>query len=133
MYTITQDKNYIITGFVARDAETKSTKNGKDYVTFSVAIGKDKDDKSIWTSCKAWGDAAKVAATIVKGDTVLCVGRLDKHEYNGKTYKEIVCEFIIKMGATAAPPPAQQSADLGAEDDLAEFEEIIGGGENLPW
>ena len=85
MYTITQDKNYIITGFVARDAETKNTKNGKEYVTFSVAVSKDKGDKTIWTSCKAWGDAAKVAATIVKGDTVLCVGRVDKHEYNGKT------------------------------------------------
>ena len=64
---------------------------------------------------------------------MLCVGHIDKHEYNGKTYKDLVCEFIIKMGATAAPPPTQQSADLGAEDDLAEFEEIIGGGEDLPW
>lgn len=136
MYSRLQDGSFIIAGFVARDAEQKTTQNGKNYAIWSVAVGrKGQGDQvqTIWTSCKAWDKVAKIAAGIRKGDTVLCIGRTETNDYNGKTYKNLVCEYVSVMGRGASacevPPNASQRAaedpSISAEDDLSEFVELL--------
>lgn len=136
MYSKLQDGNFIISGYVARDAEQKTTQNGKNMTLWSVAVGKKHGQngqaESVWTNCQAWDKAASVAAQIRKGDTVLCVGRIETNEYNGKTYKNLVCEYVSVMGNHAASPPsASASEGISAEDDLSEFEVLDTG--DLPF
>lgn len=132
MYSKLQDGSFIIAGFIARDAEMKTSQNGKTYTKWSVSVGKrplqgqpDKTE-SIWTNCIAWHDQARVAGDIKKGDTVFCIGKIETSELEGKTYKTLNCEYISIMGKTSTAvqsPPAQAAvADSGI---LAEYEEIL--------
>lgn len=131
MYSKLQDGSFIIAGFVARDAEQKTTQNGNQFTRWSVAVGskktQDGQNETVWTNCQAWDKAAQVAAGIRKGDTVLCIGRIQNNEYNGKIYKNLVCEFVSIMGSSAAFSQ-QKSPDISAENDLG-FEEILADGE----
>lgn len=134
MYSKLQDGNFIISGYVARDAELKTTQNGKSLCTWSVKVGEKPSQvqgergEAIWTNCQAWHDAARTASQIKKGDSVLCVGRLESREYEGKAYKNLVCEFISIMKNT---PPQQQSTEpyTANTSDLSAYEEILGDGE----
>lgn len=140
MYSKLSDGGFMVAGYVARDAETKTTQSGKTLTTWGVAAAKIKKDdgncETKWTNCQAWHDTARAAANIRKGDTVLCIGHMETNEYNGKTYKNLVVEFFCKMpnGAEAAMPTYQagsSGAGISAEDDLSEFEELATG--DLPF
>lgn len=140
MYSKLSDGGFMVAGYVARDAETKTTQSGKTLTTWGVAAAKVKKDdgnyETKWTNCQAWHDTARAAANIRKGDTVLCIGHMETNEYNGKTYKNLVVEFFCKMpnGAEAAMPTApagNNGAGISAEDDLSEFEELATG--DLPF
>lgn len=136
MYSKLSDGGFMVAGYVARDAELKNTQTGKTLCTWGVAAAKiKKEDGSYetkWTNCQAWHDTARAAANIRKGDTVLCVGKMETNEYNGKTYKNLVVEFFCKMPAGTQVAVPQAGADVSAESDLAEFEEILSDGE-LPF
>lgn len=136
MYSKLSDGGFMVAGYVARDAESKTTQSGKTLTTWGVAAAKVKKDdgnyETKWTNCQAWHDTARAAANIRKGDTVLCIGHMETNEYNGKTYKNLVVEFFCKMpnGAEAAMPTSQagnNGAGISAEDDLSEFEELATG------
>lgn len=140
MYSKLSDGGFMVAGYVARDAETKTTQSGKTLTTWGVAAAKVKKDdgnyETKWTNCQAWHDTARAAANIRKGDTVLCIGHMETNEYNGKTYKNLVVEFFCKMpnGTEAAMPTSQtgnNGAGISAEDDLSEFEELATG--DLPF
>lgn len=135
MYSKLQDGNFIVCGYVARNAELKTVgEKHSSLCRWSVKAGEkgDGDDKeAIWVNCQAWHDKARSAAAIQKGDTVLCVGKLEKNTGNdGKVYKNLVCEFISIMKAV----PKEQSVVLPPEGeselvDLSEFEEILSDGD----
>lgn len=140
MYSKLQDGSFIIAGFVAQDSEMKTSQNGKTYTRWSVKVGTkpsqnpNERGEAIWTNCIAWHDLARYAANIRKGDNVLCVGRLETSDYNGKTYKTLNCEYISIMGKGA---PSQQelataNTDNMAYSNLSEFEEILSDGD-LPF
>ena len=137
MYSKLQDGSFIICGFVAQDSEMKTSQNNKTYTTWSVKVGtkpaqnQNERGEAIWTNCKAWHDLARYAANIKKGDTVMCVGKIETNDYNGKTYKTLNCEFISIMGKGAAAGAAPQQAPAAAADNdiLAQFEEILSDGE----
>lgn len=136
MWSKLSDKqSFMVCGYVARDAETRTTQTGKTLTTWSVAAAKTKKEdgsfETMWTNCQAWHDTARSAASIRKGDTVLCIGRLETREHEGKTYKNLVVEFFCKMPTvmeTAVPAATSAAASPGinASDDLSEFEEILG-------
>lgn len=140
MYSKLSDGGFMVAGYVARDAETKTTQSGKTLTTWGVAAAKVKKDdgnyETKWTNCQAWHDTARAAANIRKGDTVLCIGHMETNEYNGKTYKNLVVEFFCKMpnvaeAAMPTSPAANNGAGISAEDDLSEFEELATG--DLPF
>lgn len=134
MYSKLQDGSFIIAGFVAKDAEMKKSQNGKTYTNWSVKIGEKPSavqgerGEAIWTNCRAWHDAARYAAQIKKGDSVLIVGRIETSEYEGKTYKTLNAEFISIMGK-AAPAAAQAAPAAETYTDLSQFEEILSDGD----
>lgn len=137
MYSKLQDGSFIICGYVARDALKRATNSGKSFTLWSVAVSNHKDTDGNWktnyTNCKAWDKAAEAAAAIRKGDTVLCIGKMETNTGNdGKTYKNLVCEYVSVMGNHAASPPsASASEGISAEDDLSEFEVLDTG--DLPF
>lgn len=140
MYSKLQDGNFMISGFVAKDAEMKTSQNGKTYTKWSVAVGKKPSqnqsgkNESIWTNCIAWHDQARAAGAIKKGDTVFCIGKIEVNEYEGQQYKTLNCEYINIMGKAAAAPsqePMTANTDnMGmAYGNLSDFEEILSDGD----
>lgn len=130
MYSKLQDGNFIISGFVAKDSEMKTSQNGKTYTKWSVKVGDKPSEKeggrseAIWTNCIAWHDIARLAGTIRKGDTVLAVGKIETSEYEGKTYKTLNCEYISIMAK------AQRNGNSAPEHNvLADYEEILSDGD----
>lgn len=127
MYSKLQDGSFIVAGYIARDAEMKQTQTGKTYTTWSVKVGEKppttegERGEAIWTNCKAWHDLARLAATIKKGDTVLCIGKIETSEYQGKTYKTLVCEYISIMGAAPAQAQAAPAQNNTVPDGYEEL------------
>ena len=84
MYSKLGDGSFMVSGYVAKDAELKKTQTGKNLAKWGVAAAKvKKEDGSYetkWTNCQAWHDTARAAASIRKGDTVLCIGRLETND-----------------------------------------------------
>lgn len=136
MFSKLQDGSFVIAGFVAKDSEMKTSQNQKTYTKWSVKVGtkpsQDPNERgeAIWTNCIAWHDLARYAGNIKKGDTVMCVGKIEKSEYEGKTYKTLNCEYISIMGksagAGASKAPAAAAAAATDNNILAEYEEILG-------
>lgn len=136
MYSKMQDGSFIIAGFIAQDSEMKTSQNGKTYTRWSVKVGTKPSQnpnecgEAIWTNCIAWHDLARYAANIKKGDTVVCIGKIETSDYNGKTYKTLNCEYINIMGKGAAVVQTQEPAAANAETmNLSEFEEILSDGD----
>lgn len=134
MYSKLQDGSFMVSGFVAKDAETKTSQNGKTYTKWSVKVAtkpaqnEGERGEAIWTNCIAWHDQARAASAIKKGDTVFCIGKLETNDYDGKTYKTLNCEYIGIMGKTPAAPAATQDSNTAAMD-LSDFEEILSDGD----
>ena len=131
-----QDGSFIIAGFIAQDSEMKTSQNGKTYTRWSVKVGTkpsqnpNERGEAIWTNCIAWHDLARYAANIKKGDTVVCIGKIETSDYNDKTYKTLNCEYINIMGKGAAVVQTQEPAAANAETmNLSEFEEILSDGD----
>lgn len=139
MYSKLQDGSFIIAGFVARDAEMKTSQNGKTYTKWGVKVGEKPSQvqgergEAIWTNCIAWHDMARYAGQIKKGDTVMVIGRIETSEYEGKTYKTLNAEYISIMGKGTAQAQATTTAPQQTGNNvLAEYEEILGDGD-LPF
>jgi single-strand DNA-binding protein len=139
MYSKLQDGSFMISGFVAKDAEMKTSQNGKTYTRWSVKVATrpsqnpNERGEAVWTNCIAWHNQARAAGAIKKGDSVFCIGKLETNDYEGKTYKTLNCEYIGIMGKTAAPAPSQAPAtantDSMAYSNLSDFEEILSDGD----
>jgi single-stranded DNA-binding protein len=97
-------------GNATKDAEykrlgEKNTPNCK----WGMAVGKDKDDNTVFVNCEAWGRLANYAAGIKKGDPVLVFGQIRSHEYNDKTYHTLVADFVQYIGSTTERQEMQQA------------------------
>lgn len=104
-------------GNATKDAEfkllgEKNTPNCK----WGMAVGKDKDDNTVFVNCEAWGRLANYAAGIKKGDPVLVFGQMRSHEYNGKTYHTLVADFVQFIGSTTEKRQEMQQAE--PQDDF---------------
>ena len=76
-----------ISGRVGKDAETRTTGQGKDVTSFSVAVSEGRDKPTTWWDCAIWGNRGKsLQSHIKKGDSVTVVGRFETREHEGKTY-----------------------------------------------
>jgi hypothetical protein len=122
------DSGYIASGSLSRDPEMKTTTTGKYVSEFSIIAGKKPDGTTRFVNCKAWNDLAQAAASLRKHDSVMVAGRLDSREYNGKTYSDLVCDWIGQSiggcspathgGAPTAQPAEPTFTELADESEL---------------
>jgi single-stranded DNA-binding protein len=91
-------------GFLARDAEPRTSQAGKQWVRLSVGVGK--DDTLQWVSVAVFGKAAENAAQLVKGDRVYVEGSIkldawrgsDGNERHGLSVAAFKCEKTHNIG-----------------------------------
>ena len=134
--------NYLITGRLGQDPELRQVgEKGSNMCTFSVAAGSKQsesgDKETIWINCKTWNNTAKSASTLVKGDVVMCIGFIEENEYEGKTYKNLVCDIVLmeprfeEASKTTLKPSATKKSDKKADSEG--FMIIDGDDDELPF
>ena len=115
----------LFAGSAIKDSEFKTTRNGKELGEVSVKAYNRKDGTAAFLTVKGWGPLARQVASLSKGDRFLAAGRLESREYNGKTYTDLVADFIIPAGGEAKtgsfPLPPGSAVDVPA-DDFSELE-----------
>ncbi len=129
-----QDGSVIVSGFVARDAELKTVgEKGSSLCRWSVKVDEKVNGdrkEAVWAKCQAWHDVARYAASIKKGDTVLCIGKIETNTGNdGKTYTNLVCEFVSVMKSVPKASPIAPLPETSEIGDFSEYEEILSDGE----
>jgi single-stranded DNA-binding protein len=68
-------------GFLARDADARTSQAGKLWVRLSIGVGK--DDALQWVSVAVFGKAAETAAQLVKGDRCYIEGSIKIESWRG--------------------------------------------------
>lgn len=83
--------NATFAGRIGRDAELRSTRDGKSVANFSLAVDEyagQNERKTLWVDCSMWGErAAKLAQYLTKGTPVAVSGQVGirTYESNGET------------------------------------------------
>ena len=107
------------------DGDIRVTGTGKEVGSISVRAYGRKDGTAAFLTVKGWGKLGRELSKLVKGDTVVAAGRLESREYNGKTYTDLVADFILPAGGDAKsgsfPLPPGAAVDVPA-DDFSELE-----------
>ncbi len=68
-------------GFLAADAELRTSQAGKQWARLRVGVGK--DDAMQWVSVAVFGKAAEIAAELKKGDRCYCEGNIKIDNWRG--------------------------------------------------
>lgn len=111
----------LVAGRIAKDGELRFTQSGKAVGSVSVPAFDRQDGTTSWLTVKAWGSAAKLLGNARKGDHVFAVGRLDSRDYNGRTYTDLVADYVqIQPQDAESAPVRSGGVDVSAQD----FEEI---------
>src|SRR6266513_2562111 len=82
-----------LTGFLGKDAETKTTSNNASFTVLSLATKRSWKDResgerqfqTTWHRCIAWGKLGEYAATLTKGAHVQVEGEIRTREYTQKS------------------------------------------------
>ena len=129
-----QKETGLFAGLVSQDGELKQTQNGKEFGSASVRAFNRKDGTAAFMTIKSFGDYARLIANLRKGDHILCAGVVESREYNGKTYTDMLVDFIMAADAMpAAPSPEENRAELTKRMDSAGFSEMMDGDSELPF
>jgi single-stranded DNA-binding protein len=91
-------------GFLAADADARTSKAGKPWVRLRVGVGKDEDIQ--WLSVSVFGKAAETAKELKKGDKIYCEGHIKLDTWRGNDGVErhtlavaaFKCEQTHKIG-----------------------------------
>ena len=129
-----QKETGLFAGLVSQDGELKQTQNGKEFGSASVRAFNRKDGTVAFMTIKSFGDYSRLIANLRKGDHILCAGVVESREYNGKTYTDMLVDFLMASDAMpAAPSPAENRAELTKRMDSAGFSEMMDGDSELPF
>ena len=114
-------ESVLVVGKCVKDAEYKRVGSKDSPVTsFSLNVGKRQDTTTIFVNCKAWYALAEYSKQICKGDAVIVIGHTESREYNGKTYTDLIAEWINFVSDTE---PAELSPSGVPYPKGAVFEE----------
>lgn len=115
----------LFAGLVSQDGELKLTQNGKEFGSASVRAFNRKDGTAAFMAIKSFGDYSRLIANLRKGDRILCAGTVESREYNGKTYTDMLVDFMMTSDTIpAASAPAENRAALTQRMESAGFAEI---------
>ena len=131
--------NIQIIGNIGKDAEIKTTPNGKRYISFSVATNEkvNGEKQTTWFNCTKWlqpTDNGTVANYIKKGGQIFASGKVSARVYESKAYLEVNVATIELIGSAqdsasnehvqqpqAQQPVQQQGKPMNLEDDTLPF------------
>ena len=126
----------IIAGNLTRDPELRTTPNGANVCSFSVAVnrtyrdsnGEQKEDVS-FIDCSAWGKLGEMINQYAKkGSGVLVSGRLDQRSWEDKNsgQKRSRVEIVVEdFNFAGSAPSGSSSSDSTPEDMPAEVPDDI--------
>ena len=116
-------ESVIVAGKAIKDAEFKIVGEKQSPVcSFSLNVGKRKDTTTIFVNCKAWYGLANYSKYIQKGDSVIVIGHTEEREYNGKTYTDLIAEWLNFVGNDT--PSAEIAPSGVAYPKAVKFEEV---------
>ena len=80
-----------ITGYLSRDAEQRTTRDGTTITNWNVPVkqGWGEKEQTNWFRVSIWGKRADFASNARKGEFVTVTGELTIGEYDGKPQYEI--------------------------------------------
>jgi single-strand DNA-binding protein len=99
-----------LTGRLVRDAELKTTPNGKDLVNFTLASNTEKDHTD-FIDCTVWG-AEKIRQYLVKGKRIAITGKMrhETWEKDGQKHSRVKVSTtsfnVCLMDGGTTPTPA---------------------------
>ena len=124
----------LFAGLVSQDGELKRTQNGKEFGSASIRAFNRKDGTAAFMTIKSFGDYSRLIANLRKGDHILCAGIVESREYNGKTYTDMMVDFLIAGDTVpSASAPAENRAALSNRMDSAGPAEISDDDGELPF
>ena len=116
-------------GFVPADAEPRTSQAGKLWVRLRIGVGK--DDAMQWVSVAVFGEAAKAAAELRKGDRCYCEGTIkidswrgnDGADRHGLSVSSFKIEKTHQIGRNRPkrdkPQPAVSGREVAERSDYA--------------
>lgn len=110
-------------GTAGKNGEYKEVGEKKSsLLKFSLAVGKDDKDQTIWFDCQAWNPVAKrFKDRIKKGEVYQVSGIWESREYNGKTLRTLVIQFINELASEVQQTPTGFMSDRDNNDIPTEF------------
>jgi single-stranded DNA-binding protein len=110
-------------GFLARDADARTSQAGKPWVRLSIGVGK--DDPVQWVQVAVFGKAAEKAAELKKSDRCYIEGTIkldswtgnDGTERHGLSVAAFKCEPTHRIGRNR--PDQKQKRDFGSAPAVA--------------
>ena len=105
-------------GFLASDADARTSKAGKPWTRLRVGVGRDDDVQ--WVNVAVFGKAAETAATLKKGDRVYCEGsiKLDTWRGNDGVERHTLAVSVFKCERTHNIGRAKEkrTSDRGSDE-----------------
>lgn len=118
-----------LAGNTGKDAEFKTTQDGKEFCSFSVGVSTGYGDRkaTTWVDVTKWGKGAEGLSRILrKGSKVSVSGEMSTREHGGKTYIQCRADHVAIQGTPQGsdhrrePDGSQGHAGGFASDDLDE-------------
>jgi single-strand DNA-binding protein len=105
-------------GFLAADAEQRTSKAGKPWTRLRVGVGKDEDVQ--WLSVACFGKAAQAAGELKKGDRIYCEGSIRTDSWTGRDGAErhglSVAAFKVEQTHRIGRNRPKRDRDHGSDD-----------------
>ena len=92
--------NCVLIGRLTNDIELRKTNSGKSVTSFTIAVGRDKENTD-FIPCQVWNMVAEnMAKYCSKGDMVAVKGRIQTRNYedkdgNKRTATEVVADNVV--------------------------------------
>lgn len=129
----------IISGNITKDLELRSTKNGKKFLGFSIAVNEGTKDKPItnFFNCNAWEQNAEfINKYFSKGRKILIEGTLRTNKYKNDEGKEITNTYILVNHSEFCDSKKEETNTNEVEEDYKAFEnpsEVVFEDDDLPF
>lgn len=117
----------LFAGLVSQDGELRTTQGGKQYSSVSVRAFSRKDGTAAFMTVKSFqGDLLPIISNLRKGDRILCAGVVETREYNGKSYTDMLVDFIVPGDQlpVSAPTQTENRAGLTQRMESSGFSEL---------
>ena len=121
----------MVAGPCGKDPEFKRVgQNSSRKCTVNLAVGKrdvsgQDRAETIWCNVVAWHGLSEVLADAQKGDPVFVIGRLQSREWKGKTYTDLVAEFVSVCAVDSRPAARRAGPAPSAAPPITDLESLF--------